>query len=137
MSLLVDTNIFSELVKPTPDSGVIEWAREHQADFHVTTITIGELKYGIAVLEEGKRKEALQKWLKETCRIMEGRTLSFNRSVAYVWADLRASMKRSGHRMPLADSLIAATAKRHQLAIATRNVDDFNGTGIRVVNPFD
>lgn len=137
MSFLVDTNILSELAKSKPSDPVVEWAREHQSDLYISTITLGELKYGIAVLRESKRKRALQDWLTRTNEIMEGRILSFNRAVAYVWADLRAKLKRDGQNLPVADGLIAATAKRHELTIVTRNTADFAATKLSVLNPFE
>ena len=137
MNYLVDTNVLSEMTKPNPSSQVINWMKNHERSIFVSTITLGELKYGVTRLPDGKKKRALQSWLKKTASIMEGTTLSFNRSVAYVWADLRNLAKQKGIELPMADGMIAAVAKRHKLTVATRNVSDFKHCHIRTVNPFE
>ncbi|MEO0413553.1 MAG: type II toxin-antitoxin system VapC family toxin [Verrucomicrobiota bacterium] len=136
MSYLVDTNVWSELTKGYPQPEVIRWLTEHESLLHISTISLGELRYGIVTLPESQRKEELQGWLKQLTKTTAGRTLSFNRSVAYTWADLRASASRKGYRLPLADSMIAAIAKKHQLKVVTRNVRDFQNAGVSTVNPF-
>ena len=70
MNYLVDTNVFSELVKAKPDEQVLQWLRQHEAELYVSSISIGELKRGIEGLATGKRKTALQSWLKELCHRM-------------------------------------------------------------------
>jgi len=113
MSYLVDTNVLSELTRATPDPNVVTWMRDNENQLYISTITLGELKFGIAVLPDGNRKPALEAWLSQTAKLMDGTTLAFNRSAAYVWADLRASAKSKGIDLPLADGMIAAIAKRH------------------------
>ena len=137
MSYLVDTNVLSELTRPAPDANVVAWMRENENQLYISTITLGELKNGIAVLPDGKRKAALQAWLSQTAKVMDGTTLAFNRSVAYVWADLRASAKSKGIDLPLADGMIAAIAKRHELTVATRNIADFKHAKVKTVNPYE
>lgn len=137
MGYLTDTNIVSELMKPSPDPGVKAWVQQNLSEIYLSSITIGEIRYGISLLEEGKRKQLLQAWLKTLARATEGRTLSFNRSVAYVWADMRAGLSQEGIRLPLADGMIAATARRYGHVIATRNIGDFANVGVPVINPFD
>jgi predicted nucleic acid-binding protein len=68
---------------------------------------------------------------------MKGRILSFNTSVAHVWGQLKASWERKGLVVASLDSQIAATAHRHGLTVVTRNVSDFDKTGVKVLNPFD
>lgn len=137
MKYLVDTNVLSELTRASPDPNVVNWMRDHENELHFSTITLGELRYGIAILPDGKRKTALQAWLSQTARLMEGTTLAFNRSVAYVWADLRAAAKSKGIDLPLADGMIAAIARRHELTVATRNTSDFEHAKIKTVNPYE
>ena len=67
---------------------------------------------------------------------MEGRVLPFNKRVALEWGEMQATQRRAGRLLPVEDSLIAATARRYGLAVATRNVDDFRRAGLRVVNPW-
>lgn len=136
MSYLVDTNVFSELARARPDERVVTWLREHEAELYLSTITIAELRRGIENLAAGKRKAALQSWLTGLCKRMEGRILSFNTSTAHVWGQLVAKWDKKGTTIPSLDSQLAATAHRHKLAMVTRNVSDFQNTGVKVLNPF-
>jgi predicted nucleic acid-binding protein len=87
-------------------------------------------------LPAGSRKLLLTRWLEMLCERMGGRILSFNTSTAHVWGQLKAKWEREGISVPSLDSQIAATAQRHQLAVATRNTADFEKTGVKVINPF-
>ena len=136
MSYLVDTNVFSELAKAKPDAQVVEWLREHEPELYLSTITIGELRRGIENLPNGKRKTALQSWFTGLCKRMEGRILSFNTSTAHVWGQLVAAWDKKGTNVPSLDSQLAATAHRHNLTMVTRNVSDFQNTGVKLFNPF-
>lgn len=136
MSYLVDTNVFSELAKTKPDAQVVAWMREHEQELYLSTITIGELRRGIENLPFGKRKTALQSWLNGICKRMEGRILSFSTSTAHIWGQLVATWDKKGVRVPSLDSQLAATAHRHNLTMVTRNVSDFQNTGVKLFNPF-
>jgi predicted nucleic acid-binding protein len=136
LSYLVDTNVFSEQAKPKPDPKVIEWLRQHESELYVSAITIGEIRRGIERLPEGNRKVQLRQWLQSLCDCMQGRILNFNVSTSHVWGQLKANWEKSGVVVPSLDSQIAATASRHSLVLVTRNVSDFEGTGIKTLNPF-
>ena len=135
MRFLLDTNVLSEFSKDTPDPNVAGWVQANQPHLYTSTISMGELEYGIAILPDGKRKRALVDWLKRTNRIMEGKVFSFNLTTAYVWADMRARLHRDGYRLPFYDGMIAAIAKRYGLTVATRNTKDFEAVGVPVFNP--
>lgn len=135
MSFLVDTNVFSELVKSKPDDTVVRWLREHEPELYISTITIGEIRRGIEGLPAGKRKTGLQSWLTGLCKRMEGRILSFNTSVAHVWGQMVARCDKGGVSLPSAYSQLAATAHRHGLTMVTRNEADFRNAGVNLVNP--
>lgn len=137
MSFLVDTNIFSEPVKPKPDPKVVAWLREHESGLYVSAITVGELRRGIERLPAGKRRTQLRAWLQALGDCMKGRVLSFNSSTAHVWGQLKATWDRAGVSVASLDSQIAATAHRHGLTLVTRNTRDFLHTGIKLLNPFD
>lgn len=137
MSYLVDTNVFSELARAKPDARVVAWLRDHEAELYLSTVTIAELRRGIEKLSAGKRKAALQAWLIGLCKRMEGRILSFNTSTGHVWGQLVAKWDKKGRIVPSLDSQLAATAHRHGLTMVTRNVSDFQHTGVKVLNPFD
>lgn len=136
MSYLVDTNVYSEPVKPKPDPKVVEWLRKHERELYVSTITIGEIRRGIERLPEGKRKTKLSSWLQSICACMKGRVLSYNISTAHVWGQLKAKWDKAGIQVPSLDSQIAATAHRYGLTVVTRNTADFTGAGIKVLNPW-
>ena len=80
MGFLVDTNVFSEQLKRSPQPEVLQWIREHEADLYVSTITIGEIRLGIELMPEGKRKQQYALWLQGLTQIMQGRILSFTLS---------------------------------------------------------
>jgi predicted nucleic acid-binding protein len=102
----------------------------------LSTITIGEIRRGIENLPAGKRRTALQSWFTGLCKRMEGRILSYNTSTAHVWGQLMAAWDKKGKSVPSLDSQLAATAHRHNLTIVTRNVADFQNTGVKLFNPF-
>lgn len=137
MSYLVDTNVFSELAKAKPDAQVVAWLRGHEPELYLSTITLGELRRGIESLPTGKRKAALQSWFTGLCRRMEGRILSFNTSTAHVWGQLVATWDKKGTSVPSLDSQLAATAHRYNLTMVTRNIADFQNTGVKLFNPFE
>lgn len=135
-SYLVDTNIWSETLKKVPNTLVVDWLRKNEPSLYISTITVGELRFGIERLEDGKRKVAFQNWLSTLTDRMKGRVVSYNASVATVWGQMQAKCERNGIRLTSMDSLLAATAIRHSLVIATRNEKDFKHSGAKVENPF-
>lgn len=137
MRYLVDTNILSETIRRRPDPNVLAWWEENEASVCISTITVGELRYGIELLPEGRRKEVLQRWLKDVSSLMRGQVIGFSRSVAHVWGQLRSEWRKAGVSVPSIDGQLVAVARRHSLTIATRNVRDFAHAGVKVVNPFD
>ena len=132
----MDTNVFSEPAKPNPDPKVVAWLREHEGELYVSAVTIGELRRGIERLSAGKRQTQLRAWLQELCGCMKGRVLSFNTSTAHVWGQMKAEWDKAGVVVPSLDSQLAATARRHQLTLVTRNTADFKHTKVTVLNPF-
>jgi predicted nucleic acid-binding protein len=86
--------------------------------------------------KDGKARESLQAWLTRLVEAMHGRIHGFNVSVAHVWADQERTLELAGQRMPVEDSYIAATARRHNLTIVTGNDRDFRRPGLKVFNPF-
>lgn len=137
MTYLVDTNILSEATKPKPESEVVSWLRENEADIYISAITVGEIRRGIERLADGKRKTELREWLQNLCHRMRGRVLSFNTSTANVWGQLKAGWDRQGIVIGSLDSQIAATASRHGLVLVTRNEGHFEKAGISLFNPFE
>ena len=135
MSWLLDADVLSQPVKSRGNQAVIEWLDREADNAFTSSIVIAQVAFWVRT-KEGVARERLQRWLSLSLRAMEGRVLSFNVAVAHVWAEQKSLMRRAGHSMPLEDSFIAATARRHNLTIATGNDRDFRRSGLKVFNPF-
>lgn len=136
--ILLDTNVLSELMRPVPETAVERWlATQPDASMFISVITEAELRYGIALLPSGKRRSALtaeiEGMLEED---FEGRILPFDRSAAQAFAEIAADRRGAGRPISQADAQIAAIARSRGAFLATRNVPDFNGCGIEVINPW-
>lgn len=136
--IVIDTNIISELMKPTPMPSVIDWIdSQDTADIFITTITIAEISYGITVLPEGNRKinleDAFSKTLNEA---FKHRVLSFDEAAAHCYGNLMGHRKLLGRPMSIPDGQIAAIAISHHFSLATRNVRDFANCELEIINPF-
>lgn len=134
MKYLVDANVLSEPTKPQPDPRVIEWLRSHESEIAVDPVILGELRFGILILPKGKKRAALERWFDAGARHLH--CLPWDAEAGLKWAELLARLRATGRSMPIKDSLIAATAAVHGLAVATRNRADFMSAGIRIANPF-
>lgn len=136
MAWLVDTDVLSERTRKSPNERVLSWLEKHAADIYTSTHVIAGLQAGISALSEGAKKRSLQQWLNRLIEAMEGRILSFNSSVATVWGRQESDFSAKGCPMPMPDSFIAATARRHNLTIVTRNIADYKRPGIKTFNPY-
>jgi toxin FitB len=131
---LVDANVLSEPTKPSPDPRVVNWLRAHEADIAVDPVILGELRFGILILPKGKKRTALERWFDAGAGRLH--CLPWDAESGLKWAELLAALRKAGKTMPIKDSLIAATAIVHGLAVATRNRIDFGKAGVHVVDPF-
>ncbi len=127
---LCDTNIISELIKQQPDSGVIEWASTVNV-VGLSIITVEELYYGLSKKPNAKIEKYIEKFLAEHTEI-----LPVTSSIAKKAGILRGQFQKKGATRTQADMLIAATALEHSLTIVTRNIRDFEGCGVALLNPF-
>jgi predicted nucleic acid-binding protein len=134
LKYLVDANVLSEPTKPTPDSRVVAWLRAHEPDIAVDPVILGELRFGILILPKGKKRTALEHWF--DAGVGRLHCLPWEAETGLKWAELLARLRATGKAMTIKDSLIAATAAVHGLAVATRNRADFVNAGLRVVDPF-
>ncbi len=133
---LLDTNVVSELTKDAPDSRVVEFLAAHD-DLWLSTIVLHELDFGLNLLPLGRRRNRIRAALLAFVMEYEDRILAVDRPEAEQAATLRAQAHRSGRVLHLGDALIAGTAKTHNLAVATRNVVDFDGLDVAVTNPWE
>jgi len=132
---LVDANILSEPTKAHPTPCVVEWLRRKERSVVVNPIILGELESGILRLPAGRRRTRLRQWFADAVAGLP--VLDIDADTAGVWAELLAELNRKGRAMPLKDSLIAATARQHDLTVATRNISDYRHAGVALVNPFE
>jgi predicted nucleic acid-binding protein len=131
---LVDANVLSEPTKPAPDARVVTWLRAHEPDIAVDPVILGELRFGILILPRGRKRAALERWF--DAGVGRLHCLTWDADTGLIWAELLARLRTTGKAMPIRDSLIAATAVFHGLAVATRNRGDFVNAGVRIVDPF-
>ncbi len=135
MSYLVDTNVISELRRREPDLNVVEWFEQRPSTaLFLSVLTLGEIRKGIELVADSKRKLRLLDWLEvELPKFFAGRTLPVDVAVADLWGRLQAD---AGRPLPAVDSLLAATALHHNLRVVTRNARDFAFPGLEVINPW-
>jgi toxin FitB len=131
---LVDANVLSEPTKPLPDPRVVEWLRTHERDIAVDPVILGELRFGILVLPQGKKRMALEHWFEAGVGRLH--CLPWDADTGLKWAELLARLRKSGKAMAIKDSFIAATAILDGLAVVTRNPIHFAKAGGRVIDPF-
>jgi len=138
VKLLLDTNVLSEVTRPAPDAGVMTWlARLDEDRTFISVVSIAEIRRGIALLDEGRRRDALTEWLLQALpQRFEQRILPVDEPIALAWGDLMSSAKRQGRGLSAMDGLIAATASAKGLVLATRNVKDFESLGLDLINPW-
>ena len=134
MRYLVDANILSEATRREPDSVVVGWLEAHEPELVIDAIVLGELAVGVERLPEGNKRARLEEWFSKFVETIE--CLPWDAAISREWARLVVDLRRRGLRMPLFDSMIAATARAHGLTVVTRNVRDFEPAGVEVLNPF-
>jgi len=139
VNLLLDTNVLSEVQRPTPNLKVLGWLDAVDEDrVFISVASIAELRRGIALMEDGRRRAALVAWLTNDLpeRFAE-RILPIDYAVAERWGDLMAQSRRSGVTLSVMDGFFAATALAKALTLVTRNVKDFMSIGVPLFNPWD
>ncbi len=138
MRVLLDTCVLSELYKPKP----LEIVRDAVAvlsdeTLYISVITLGEIGKGIALLPQSRRKQDLSEWLTKIENVYAKRVLSIDPETAAIWGEITAAAQNKGKVLAAADGLIAATSLQNGLHLMTRNVKDFETTGVLLLNPWD
>ena len=139
MNLLLDTNVLSEVLRPAPDLKVLGWLDAVDEDrVFISVASIAELRRGIALMDDGRRRDALADWLSNDlpARFAE-RILPIDRTIAEHWGDLMAQSRRSGVALSVMDGFFAATALANDLTLVTRNVKDFASFRVPLFNPWN
>jgi toxin FitB len=136
--IALDTNVISELARRVPDPGVLSWLDSLEiSDVVTTAVTAAELRYGIARLPDGQRKRALTAVIRGILtEDFHGRVLPFDERASVQYADIVASRERNGSPIGVADAQIAAICRDLSAILATRNIADFEETGIELINPW-
>jgi predicted nucleic acid-binding protein len=137
---LLDTNIPSEMLRPRPDATVAAWVkRQANETLFVSVVTIGELRRGATLLaEQSARRTELERMIHEKVPAwFQDRVLPVTRRIAERWGTLDGERQLAGRPLNIADGMIAATACEHGLTLVTRNVKDFAGLGVMILNPWD
>lgn len=137
--IVLDTNIISELMRSHTNEKVLGWVdAQVQDELFVTAVTVGEIRYGIAKLPDGKRKSDLRAVADETLDVdFTDRVLAFDKSAAEHYGNVVSQRDRSGRPISMADALIASICLSYNASLATRNVADFEGVGLELINPWD
>lgn len=138
MSFLLDTNIISEGAKPRPDPGVMDWlASIDEEQMFLSVVSLAELRHGIERMDKGGRKTGLDIWLTEQLAPrFEERLLLVDTDTADQWGRIVARSQAAGRPIGAMDAFLAAHAQQHQLTLVTRNISDFEATGVRLFNPW-
>ena len=139
MKYLLDTCLISELVKKEPNPGVVNWLDEQdEQKLFLSVQNLGELQKGISKLPDGTKKDELQAWIGlDLVERFTGRILDIDLETALCRGRIQGEAEQEGLKLPVMDSLIAATAAAHGLIVVTRNVRDMERCGVRVCNPWE
>ena len=137
--IILDTNVVSELMRPTPDTHVMRWFSSQSAeDLHVTAVTVSELFYGIELISTTRRRDTVRAAAEKMFEVVfADRVLTFEDRAARAFSQIASSRRRQGKPMSEFDAQIAAIKRIHSATLATRNPYVFEGCGVRLVNPWE
>lgn len=139
MKYMLDTCVLSEFTRRQPEPRVIDWLNSNsEEDLFISVITIGEVQRGIERLSDSKRKTELIQWMTQgLLRRFDGRIVSIDAETMIIRGSLTTRMESQGKPIGVMDSLIIASAMQYKMIVATRNINDFYPSGVRVINPWD
>ncbi|MGD9889075.1 MAG: type II toxin-antitoxin system VapC family toxin [Halothiobacillaceae bacterium] len=136
--ILLDTNVLSETQRQTPNPRVIDWIDAQALEtLYLSAITVAELRAGIALMPDGKRRNSLHEVLeKRLLPLFTNRVLSFDMACTKAYAELLATSRAAGLAVETADAFIAAIALTHGFIVATRDTTPFEAAGLSIINPW-
>jgi predicted nucleic acid-binding protein len=136
--IILDTNVISEMQGRLHSERILAWLDTYEIEaLFLTTISIGEMHYGLHLLEDGHRKIGLASAFARIEADFAGRVLGFSLEAARRYGALAATRRKAGRRMETKDAMIAAICLAHGATLATRNTKDFEGLDLKLVNPFE
>jgi predicted nucleic acid-binding protein len=138
VNILIDTNVLSEVRRPAPDPRVLSWLDGLDEDrAYISVASIAELRRGIGLMDDGRRRAALAAWLRNDLPArFSGRILPIDSAIAERWGELMARARKDGVALSVMDGFFAATALVYGLVLATRNAKDFAPFGVPMLNPW-
>ncbi|WP_432505493.1 type II toxin-antitoxin system VapC family toxin [Kineococcus arenarius] len=135
--IVLDTNVVSELMRTSPSPGVVAWIEQQPpAEVRTTAVTVAEVRYGIARLPEGRRRNALRAAADEVFSVFAEQVLPFDAAAAVHYADVVTERENAGTPISGFDAQIAAVCRSHHARLATRNTGDFTDLGLDLVDPW-
>lgn len=137
--ILLDTNVVSAIMSVQPPATMIDWLNAQEtATLFLSTVTIGEIGYGLFAMPDGRKRRELERRFEEFVATgFEQRVLAFDEPAARLYGEVMGQRRAMGRPMGVADGQIASIARAKSLAVATRNVRDFEECGLELVNPFE
>lgn len=137
--ILLDTNVISEPTHAQPDAAVVAWLNgQRLSTLYLSTITLAEMRFGIAQLPEGRKKNGFLYDLEtQILPLFSGRVLNFDQAASESYGVLRAQARTRGRAVAPADGYIAAIAHAHNMTVATRDIAPFLAMGVPVINPWN
>lgn len=137
MSFLLDTCVISELTKEQPDQNVVAWYSDCPEDqLFISALTLGEIQYGIDLLETGKQQSDLLVWFEQICRAFRQTTVPVDQSISLRWGRECARLQKKGKLLPLIDGLLACSAIELNYILVTRNTNNFSDIDVPLLNPW-
>lgn len=136
---LLDTCVISEYIRKQPEMKVIRWLdSQPEENLFISVVTIGEIKKGIVKIEsvQPRKSQKLNEWLNNIIQRFNQRILTLDRDVLFEWGYICGISEQLGKKLPVIDSLIAATGIINELTLVTRNEDDFHNLGTSLYNPW-
>jgi len=137
MKVLMDTCVISELIKTSPDRNVLTWFEStKEEDIYISSLTLGEIEYGISRLPDGKKKNDIASWFRNVKDQLREHTVPVTSEIALKWGVIRANIQKKGYEISVVDGIIAATSICGNFTLATRNISDFRHVDMDIINPW-
>ena len=136
--ILLDTNVVSEIMKVAPSASVLQWLNDQpSSSLYISSVTVGEITYGLRILPNGKRRSHLNEHFELfVSRAFDQRVLSYDEAAARSYGEIMGKRKELGRPLSVPDGQIAAIARSNRLVVATRNIADFEECGVELIDPF-